>query len=62
MIVQNLSLQTDSTDLLVGYRQLELQYVARNIYDDFFTGTSSRKQNAQVLQFASTSLLKELWQ
>ena len=64
LIVQNLSLQTDSTDLLGGYRPLEIKNVARNVYQtfvDLFTGTFSRKQNAEFLTFASISLQKEQW-
>ena len=64
LLVQNLSLQTDSTDLLGGYRPLEMKHVARNVYQtfvDLFTGTFSRKQNADFLTFASLSLQKEQW-
>ena len=64
LIVQNLSLQTDSTDLLGGYRPLEMQHVARRLYQDFvdlFTGTFSRKQNAEFLGFAATVLKKGQW-
>ena len=64
LIVQNLSLQTDSTDLLGGYRPLEMQHVARRVYQDFvdlFTGTFSRKQNAEFLGFAATALKRKQW-
>jgi midasin len=64
LIVQNLSLQTDSADLLGGYRPLEIKNVARRLYQDFvdhFTATFSRKQNAEFLQFASDALQKENW-
>lgn len=64
VVVQNLSLQTDSTDLLGGYRPLEMQHVARKLYQDFvdlFTGTFSRKQNAEFLEFAATALKKRQW-
>ena len=64
LIVQNLSLQTDSTDLLGGYRPLELKNVARRIYQDFvdlFVSTFSRKQNAKFLQYASSTLEKSNW-
>jgi MoxR-like ATPase len=64
LVVQNLSLQTDSADLLGGYRPLEIQHVARNVYQtfvDLFTGTFSRKQNAEFLSFAAASLQKEQW-
>lgn len=64
LIVQNLSLSTDSTDLLGGFRPLELQYVAQRVYQSFvdiFVATFSRKQNAKFLDFASSALLKKDW-
>jgi midasin len=64
LVVQNLSLSTDSTDLLGGFRPLELQYVAQRVYQSFvdiFVATFSRKQNAKFLEFASSSLLKKEW-
>jgi midasin len=64
LIVQNLSLQTDSTDLLGGYRPLEIQNVARNVYKDFvdtFVSSFSRKQNLKFLQYASSMLEKSNW-
>ena len=64
LIVQNLSLQTDSTDLLGGYRPLEIQNVARNVYKDFvdtFVSSFSRKQNIKFLQYASSMLEKSNW-
>ena len=64
LVVQNLSLQTDSTDLLGGYRPLEIQNVARNVYKDFvdtFVSSFSRKQNMKFLQYASSMLEKSNW-
>lgn len=64
LIVQNLSLQTDSTDLLGGYKPLELKNVARTTYQEFvdlFVSTFSRKQNAKFLQFAASALEKGDW-
>jgi midasin len=64
LIVQNLSLQTDSTDLLGGYRPLEMPHIARNAYLDFvdiFVSTFSRKQNADFLKYASSVLEKGQW-
>jgi midasin len=64
LTVQNLSLQTDSTDLLGGYRPLEIQHVARRVYEEFldlFVSTFSRKQNADFLGYASTVLKKRQW-
>ena len=60
-----MSLQTDSTDLLGGYRPLELQHVAHKVYRGFvdvFVATFSRKQNAQFLEFASKALAKKDWE
>jgi len=64
MVVQNLSLQTDSTDLLGGFKPLELKNVARRVYLEFvdlFCSSFSRKQNAAFLGFAATNLEKENW-
>ena len=64
LVVQNLSLQTDSTDLLGGYRPLELHHVARRSYQSFvdlFTSTFSRRQNAEFLSYASTALQRRQW-
>ena len=59
LIVQNLSLQTDSTDLLGGYRPLEIKHLARPMYDSFFSlfvSHFSRKQNEQFLTFVKNAL------
>lgn len=64
LIVQNLSLQTDSADLLGGYRPVEIKHVAKSVYREFvdlFSATFSRKQNAQFLEFAHTLVQKEQW-
>lgn len=64
LVVQNLSLQTDSTDLLGGYRPLEIQNVARTIYKDFvdiFVSTFSRKQNLKFLQYTASMFEKRNW-
>ena len=59
--MQNLSLQTDSTDLLGGYRPLEIKHLARPLYEEFldlFTSDFSRKQNETFLTFVSTAFQK----
>lgn len=64
LIVQNLSLQTDSTDLLGGFRPLEITHIARAIYLEFvdiFVSSFSRKQNADFLNFASSAFHKNQW-
>lgn len=62
--MQNLSLQTDSTDLLGGFRPLQLRRVAQTVYQSFvdiFVATFSRNQNAKFLAFASSALAKQDW-
>ena len=64
VVVQNLSLQTDSTDLLGGFRPLEIKHLARRIYQDFvdiFTSSFSRKSNADFLRFTQSALNKGQW-
>ena len=64
LIVQNLSLQTDSTDLLGGYRPLEINHLARKMYIDFielFVSCFSRSQNEQFINFVTTSYEKNQW-
>ena len=64
LIVQNLSLQTDSTDLLGGYRPLEIPHIARKVYLEFvdiFVATFSRKQNADFLNYAASVFRKKQW-
>jgi midasin len=62
--VQNLSLQTDSTDLLGGFKPLDMKTVARKLYAEFvdiFVSTFSRKQNLNFLQYASSMLERANW-
>ena len=64
LLVQNLSLQTDSTDLLGGFKPLDMKMVARKVYGEFvdiFVSTFSRKQNLKFLKFASSMLEKSNW-
>lgn len=64
LLVQNLSLQTDSNDILGGYKPLELKFVALRVYNDFvdlFVSTFSRKQNTEFLKFANNALQKQQW-
>ena len=64
LLVQNLSLQTDSTDLLGGYKPLEMRHVARAVYDkfvDLFVSSFSRSQNAQFLRYVLTAFEKGDW-
>jgi midasin (ATPase involved in ribosome maturation) len=64
LLVQNLSLQTDSTDLLGGYKPLEMRHVARGVYDkfvDLFVSSFSRSQNAQFLRYVLAAFEKGDW-
>ena len=64
LIVQNLSLQTDSTDLLGGYRPLEIRTLARRAYLHFveiFVSSFSRSQNAEFLAYVSEAFEKGHW-
>ena len=64
LVVQNLSLQTDSTDLLGGYRPLEIRHIARNVYTDFvelFCSSFSKSQNAQFLDYVTAAYEKGQW-
>ena len=64
LLVQNLSLQTDSTDLLGGYKPLEMRHVARGVYDkfvDLFVSSFSRSQNAQFLKYVLSAMEKGDW-
>jgi midasin len=64
LIVQNLSLQTDSTDLLGGFRPVNIARIARQVYQDFvdiFVSTFSRNQNADFLTYTTVALEKCQW-
>uniref|UniRef100_A0A7S3VEM6 Midasin n=1 Tax=Chaetoceros debilis TaxID=122233 RepID=A0A7S3VEM6_9STRA len=64
LVVQNLSLQTDSTDLLGGYRPLEIRHIARTVYTDFvqlFVSSFSKSQNAQFLDYVTAAYEKGQW-
>ena len=64
LIVQNLSLQTDSTDLLGGYRPLEIIHIARKVYTEFidlFVSSFSKSQNSQFLDYVTNAYEKKQW-
>jgi midasin len=64
IVVQNLSLQTDSTDLLGGYRPLEIRHLARRVYVEFvdaFVSSFSKSQNAEFLTYVSSAYEKGQW-
>jgi MoxR-like ATPase len=64
LVVQNLSLQTDSTDLLGGYRPVEVKHIARQLYMTFlelFVISFSKKQNMEFINYVTTSFEKHQW-
>jgi midasin len=64
LIVQNLSLQTDSADLLGGYRPLEIKHLARPLYEEFvalFVSHFSRSSNEKFLTFVKAAMDKKDW-
>ena len=64
LIVQNMSLQTDSSDLLGGYRPLEIKQLARPIYVSFvelFVSQFSKSKNTQFLDYIYVAYEKQQW-
>lgn len=64
LIVQNLSLSTDSSDLLGGYKPVSLRQLILPMHETFvtlFQGTFSQEQNAEFLQRVGTMFRKQLW-
>jgi MoxR-like ATPase len=64
LVVQNMSLQTDSTDLLGGYRPVEIRQSARKMYKTFmemFVSTFSRNQNTEFLNYVTAAYEKSQW-
>lgn len=59
-----MSLQTDSSDLLGGYRPLEMKHIARPLYLSFvelFTSKFSRQKNASFLNYVNSAFEKQQW-
>ena len=59
-----MSLQTDSSDLLGGYRPLELKQLARPIYLKFvelFVSQFSKSKNEQFLEYINAAYEKQHW-
>jgi midasin len=64
LVVQNLSLQTDSTDLLGGFRPLDMRHIARRMYlqfVDIFVTWFSRSQNLDFLNYVAVAYEKGQW-
>jgi midasin len=64
LVVMNLSQQTDSSDLLGGYKPVQLVHVVTPLKEEFeelFRATFSVKHNAYFLASVQTSVVKQQW-
>ena len=64
LVVQNISLSTDSSDLLGGFRPVSLRQLFQPTYEQFvlyFRETFSQSQNSDYLQVVSQYFIKEQW-
>lgn len=64
LIVQNLSLATDSSDLIGGYRPVSMTELFHPVYQQFtelFTETFSSSQNADFMHAVTVSFRKQQW-
>ena len=64
LVVQNLNIQSDSTDLLGGYKPVSIEQYARPIYSRFvalFSKTFSRKQNSSFLEQIRAAYEQKNW-
>ncbi|GMH65392.1 hypothetical protein TrST_g10125 [Triparma strigata] len=64
LTVQNLSLNTDGSDLLGGYKPVEIKHYVKPIYNAFvsiFTRTFSRSNNDKFLKYVKGSYEKCEW-
>ncbi|CAH0516358.1 unnamed protein product [Peronospora belbahrii] len=64
LVVQNFNIQSDSSDLVGGYKPVEIHLLARPLYMtfvDLFTGTFLQKSNAQFLDLVRTALEQKDW-
>ena len=61
LVVQNMSLQTDSTDLLGGFRPVEIRQIARQMYESFMELFVSRQQNSEFLNYVTSAFEKSQW-
>ncbi|CAM9190807.1 unnamed protein product [Chrysoparadoxa australica] len=64
LVVQNLSLQTDSADLLGGYRPVELRHLALSLLSRFyqvFQALYDMQQNAGYQQALTSAFEKKHW-
>ncbi|KAG2860071.1 Midasin [Phytophthora cactorum] len=64
LVVQNLNIQSDSSDLVGGFKPVEIHLLARPLYMDFvdlFTATFSQKSNAGFLNVVRIALEHKDW-
>ncbi|KAL8000860.1 putative AAA+ ATPase domain, midasin, P-loop containing nucleoside triphosphate hydrolase [Plasmopara halstedii] len=64
LVVQNLNIQSDSSDLLGGFKPVEIHLLARPLYIkfvDLFTATFSQKTNAEFLNAVRIALEHKEW-
>ena len=64
LIVQNLSLATDSSDLIGGYRPVSMTELFHPVYQQFtelFSETFSSSQNADFIHAITVSFRKQQW-
>ncbi|KAL4085986.1 hypothetical protein PRIC1_014609 [Phytophthora ramorum] len=64
LVVQNLNIQSDSSDLVGGFKPVEIHLLARPLYMDFvdlFTATFAQKSNAGFLNVVRIALEHKDW-
>lgn len=64
LVVQNLNIQSDSSDLVGGFKPVEIHLLARPLYMgfvDLFTATFSQKSNAGFLNLVRTAFEHKDW-
>ncbi|KAG7383928.1 AAA ATPase midasin [Phytophthora pseudosyringae] len=64
LVVQNLNIQSDSSDLVGGFKPVEIHLLARPLYMDFvdlFTATFSQKNNSAFLNVIRIALEHKDW-
>ncbi|CAI5721444.1 unnamed protein product [Hyaloperonospora brassicae] len=64
LVVQNLNIQSDSSDLVGGFQPVEIHLLARPLYMafvDLFTATFSEKSNAGFLNVVRIALERKEW-
>nr|CCA19393.1 hypothetical protein CaO19.12161 [Albugo laibachii Nc14] len=65
LVVQNLNIQSESSDLIGGYKPVELALIVRPLYlqfVDLFTSTFSQKSNAAYLSLVHDAWKQKDWE